>query len=252
MSDITFNRYAILGTAAQRALFTPDPTDISVIGPGEFLLPFWLESDTGNFYAWNNVILAWQFVVASGGAGITQLTGEVTAGPGIGIQAAVIANAAVVNARLADMAQSTIKGRAAGAGTGVPVDLTITQVMAALGIIDAITFVIDGGGSAIVAGVKRDVIIPYAGTILSVTMLADVSGSIVVDLWKDTYANYPPTVADTITAAAKPTITTAIKSQDNTLTGWNVTVAAGDIIRPNVDSATTITAVVVTLGILRT
>lgn len=38
----------------------------------------------------------------------------------------------VSNAKLADMAQATIKGRAAGAGTGVPVDLTATQATAIL------------------------------------------------------------------------------------------------------------------------
>ena len=32
------------------------------------------------------------------------------------------------------------------------------------------------------------------------------SGSIVIDVWKDTYANFPPIVADTITASAKPTL----------------------------------------------
>lgn len=39
-----------------------------------------------------------------------------------------IQDGTVVNADLADMAQSTIKGRAAGGGTGVPQDLTAAQV----------------------------------------------------------------------------------------------------------------------------
>lgn len=38
----------------------------------------------------------------------------------------------LANARLANMPQSTIKGRAAGAGTGVPVDLTATEATAIL------------------------------------------------------------------------------------------------------------------------
>jgi hypothetical protein len=41
------------------------------------------------------------------------------------------------NAKLADMAESTIKGRAAGGGTGVPQDLDATQVKAILAIVFA-------------------------------------------------------------------------------------------------------------------
>lgn len=106
---------------------------------------------------------------------------------------------------------------------------------------------IDGGGSAITTGVKGDVEVPFACTINRATMLADQTGSIVIDVWKDTYANYPPTVADTITASAKPTISSAVKSQDSTLTGWTTAVTAGDTIRFNVDSATTITRVTLIL-----
>lgn len=65
-------------------------------------------------------------------SGITQLTSDVTAGPGSGSQAATIAADAVTNAKAANMAQSTIKGRAVGAGTGDPTDLTATQATAIL------------------------------------------------------------------------------------------------------------------------
>lgn len=99
---------------------------------------------------------------------------------------------------------------------------------------------IDGGGSAITTGVKGYVEVPYACTIQQVKMLADQSGSAVVDIWVDAYANYPPTDADTITASAVPTISTATKSQDATLTGWTTGITAGDIVGFNVDSAATI------------
>lgn len=104
----------------------------------------------------------------------------------------------------------------------------------------SITFIIDGGGSAITTGIKGDLEIPFACTITRATMLADQSGSIVVDIWKDTYALYPPTDADSITASAPPTITTATKSQDSTLTGWTKAIATGSTLRFNVDSCTTI------------
>jgi hypothetical protein len=56
------------------------------------------------------------------------LTGDVTATAGS--NATTIANDAVTNAKLANMAAATIKGRAVGAGTGDPTDLTADQTIA--------------------------------------------------------------------------------------------------------------------------
>jgi hypothetical protein len=112
--------------------------------------------------------------------------------------------------------------------------------------------IIDGGGAVITTGMKACIEVPFACTIERATIVADVSGSVVVDIWKDTYANYPATVADTITAAAKPTLSAAIKNQDSTLTGWTTAVAAGDWLCFNVDSATTVTRVTVSLKVRRT
>ena len=121
-----------------------------------------------------------------------------------------------------------------------------------LPVIGVVGITIDGGGSAITAGVKGYIECPYAGTIVAATLLADQSGSIVIDVWKDTYANYPPTVADTITASAKPTLSSATKSQDTTLTGWTTSVSAGDIFGFNVDAlATNVTRVHLILKINR-
>ena len=117
----------------------------------------------------------------------------------------------------------------------------------------AIEFIIDGSGSAITTGIKGDVRLPFAGTILSVALSASKeSGSIVVDIWKDTTVNYPPTIADTITASAKPTISSARNSLDAVLTGWTKTFAMGDYLMFNVDSITTITIVTLTLLVRRT
>ena len=108
---------------------------------------------------------------------------------------------------------------------------------------------IDGGGNVITTGIKADIYIPFTGTISAATLLADQSGDIVIDIWKDTYANYPPTDADSITASAPPTLSSAAKSQDTTLTGWTTSVAAGDTVRFNVDSVATVTRVNLVLTI---
>lgn len=116
----------------------------------------------------------------------------------------------------------------------------------------SISFIIDGGGSVLSTGVKGDLQIPFACTVSTWTLLADQSGSIVVNVWKQVYGSYPPTVAQKITASAPPTITTATNAQSSTLTGWTTTMAANDTLRFNVDSVTTITRVTLQLTVTRT
>lgn len=103
-----------------------------------------------------------------------------------------------------------------------------------------ITLIIDGGTSVITTGYKTSVSIPITGVLKKWRILADVSGSIVIDVWKDVYASYPPTVADTITAAAKPTLSGALSAESSTLTGWTTTFSAGDVLGFNVDSVATV------------
>lgn len=115
-----------------------------------------------------------------------------------------------------------------------------------------IQFVIDGGGAAITPGVKGDVTLPFAVTLTQATLLADQAGNAVLDIWSDSYVNFPPTVADTITASTPPTLAASIKSQDNGLTGWTVAIPAGNTLRLNVNSASTITRLTLALRATRT
>lgn len=96
-------------------------------------------------------------------------------------------------------------------------------------------------------GLKGFLHMPFACTLTAWSLLADVAGSIVVDIWKDVFASFPPTVADTITAAAKPTIAAAQGTQSSILTGWTTAISAGDILAFNVDSTATVTRVILTL-----
>jgi hypothetical protein len=65
------------------------------------------------------------------------LTGDVTAAEGS--NATTIANDAVTNAKAANMAQATIKGRQSGGGTGDPEDLTAAQARTILNVADGAT-----------------------------------------------------------------------------------------------------------------
>lgn len=113
-------------------------------------------------------------------------------------------------------------------------------------------FVIDNAGSAITTGVKIDYPVPYNCKITAWEIVADQSGSIVVDIWSDSYANFPPTVADTITTSEKPTLSAAQKNTDTSLNsgnGWTLT--KGNWLRFNVDSITTCTRVTIKLSVTR-
>lgn len=115
----------------------------------------------------------------------------------------------------------------------------------------SIEIIIDGSELPITAGIKGDIEVPFDGTINKVVLLADQVGSIVVDIWEDTYSNYPPTVADSIVAAAKPTLSGANKYSDSVLTGWTTALTKGNTLRFNVDSASTVTRVLVSLSITK-
>lgn len=114
-----------------------------------------------------------------------------------------------------------------------------------------VNFIIDGGGSAITTGIKGDLLIPFGTRILSARLLADQSGSIKVDIWKDSYENYPPTNADTITGGQEPEISSAVKwsSAESAaiMAAWDRDIVFGDTLRINVDSVTTITRVTLAL-----
>lgn len=105
-----------------------------------------------------------------------------------------------------------------------------------------LSFVINGGGSVPATGGQNAwLTVPQNCTITGWQILGDVSGAIVLDVWKDTYANFPPTNTDSITASAKPTITASgVKATSTTLTGWTTALALGDILDVEVESVTAI------------
>lgn len=120
--------------------------------------------------------------------------------------------------------------------------------------LDQFGITIDGGGSVIATGTKGFVRIPYSGVITGWTIIeaseTPISSSIVVDIWKDTYANYPPTNADTV-FTDKPTISGSTKGQNNAPAILLPNVTAGDMIGYEVESVTDAVKVVVHIHITK-
>lgn len=136
--------------------------------------------------------------------------------------------------------------------TGGPITTTGTVAASANMLTFAIGITIDGGGAPPTTGVKGYAYVPFGCTITAVTLLADQSGSCVIDIWKIAYASFPPLVANTITASDLPTLSSASHSQDTTLTGWTKSISAGDTLAFNVNSASTLTRVTLTLTVTKT
>jgi hypothetical protein len=107
----------------------------------------------------------------------------------------------------------------------------------------------DGGSGTITNGKTAYVQVPYAGTITDWTIVSSVSGSCTVTVFKDTYANFPPTTPADNIFATQPALASAIKA---TATGLSVAVTAGDWIGFTISGVTTVTWVNLTLSITKT
>lgn len=120
-------------------------------------------------------------------------------------------------------------------------------VISGTSVLGGLNFMIGDGVSVIATGQKGQVRWPFGGTVQRASLMSVISGSIVVDIWKDSWANYPPNSGDSITASAKPTLSSARNSEDTTLSGWTTAFSEGDVYVFNVDSASTLTQVTLEL-----
>lgn len=117
------------------------------------------DGTTGKLIADGGDTIADVIAAAIAGAsdtGITELTGDVTAGPGSGSQAAVV--------------KAAIRTQQIGV-------------------------TIDGGGAVLTTGPKGFKSFMVAGTIIRWRLMADQAGSVEFDVFKDAYAGWPPTTS---------------------------------------------------------
>lgn len=97
----------------------------------------------------------------------------------------------------------------------------------------------DGLGSALATTERRTISIPVGWGTCTITrwrVLADQSTTATLDVWRDSYANYPPTNADSITASAKPATSAATKAESTSLTGWTTTFSGGDVLTAEIEA----------------
>lgn len=88
--------------------------------------------------------------------------------------------------------------------------------------------------SSVQVNTKSYVRVPYGGVILSWSVVASASCTCVIDIWKA--SGSLPTVGNTITASAKPSLSSSATAASSTLTGWTTSVSAGDVFGFNLDS----------------
>jgi len=238
------------GTAASRltsTTMTPGGTALGATGGEQThtLVTSEMPSHGHDLFSSDGTFTAFNQIVGFGAVGAKQVLGSVQSGTQAYYTTARNSTSDLVHATGGD-----------GAHTNVQPSLILNYIIATVDTspsnqaLGQVSTVIDGGGAVITTGQKGFIICPYAGTITSATLIADQSGSCVIDVWKAAYPTIP-TVANTIVASAPPTLSSAQKSQDTTLTGWTKSVSAGDVFGFNVNSASTITRVMLALGITK-
>lgn len=136
----------------------------------------------------------------------------------------------------------TVVGRSGEAGLGPPTTLTATGgLLATSGFLQMSpnqrTRAINAVFNPATSGGSQDYSSSVACTIKRVTLLSDVAGNARVDIWKTSFAGYPPSGANSIIGAGGtvPFLGSpgpaSLKYQDSVLTAWNTAIAAGDTFR---------------------
>ena len=92
-----------------------------------------------------------------------------------------------------------------------------------------INFVLDNGSQDITTGSKGQLNLDVTGRIESWMLVANTTGSIVIDIKKDTYTTYPDSFAS-IVGSEYPRLSNAKKARDESLSTWSTQLTAGDIL----------------------
>jgi len=90
-------------------------------------------------------------------------------------------------------------------------------------------------------GVKSYLVVPCNCNIVGMMLMADQVGSLVIDIYRTSFANFPPTEGASITFGNRPTLSNARSMQDRALINWTTALNKGDVLAFNVLSCSSIT-----------
>lgn len=147
---------------------------------------------------------------------------------------------------LADLSTGILK---VTTGTGVLSTATGADLPAHshTGVPASMAYTITGGGVAIVTGLQYGFRTNNAGTITGWDLGADQNTTSSVQVWKDTTANFPPTVADLIL-----TMSTAAGTKYGSATGLSIPFSVGDWFYFNVSANNSATVLLPNISYTRT
>jgi len=97
-----------------------------------------------------------------------------------------------------------------------------------------INYVVDATPNVIGVGIKGHLTIDVSGIIESWTVLSNAPGNLIINIKKSSYINYPTFIS--ISGTEKPTLSNQAKNKDDGLSTWDTYLAAGDILRFEVES----------------
>ena len=116
-------------------------------------------------------------------------------------------------------------------------------------------YTIANAGSPLVAGLQSYLTMPYAATITAATLVGSPSGTITIDIWRCTYAQFDggathPVANDSICGSNQLSISSGTKTTSN-LSNWTCSLTQGDIIAFNISNVSGMTQATISLQLSR-
>jgi hypothetical protein len=118
-----------------------------------------------------------------------------------------------------------------------------------------VEYVISNLGSVLVTGVQPYFTMPYQGVITSAALVVSPSGSLSIDIWRTSYAQFDggvthPVASDSICGGNYLSITSGTKATSN-LNSWTLSFGQGDILAINIQSVSSVTSANLSLYVSR-